>query len=188
MQICHTLALALFCYANDYGGKYPDGKSSTEVFQKLVDGKYISDPAIFYVPFVGKTKWTSGKLKPENVCWDVTNGLNLNGDSDETPLIFITGFRMDYRPGGSAYVVKTYDYRPREPRTWFAWMQGAPLVFKWESLTIAWKNTGAKEMLPPSPPLPDGSIPNVVSISFDPKGKIYIQLTPDGPISPASAK
>ena len=100
LHICHTLAVTLFYYANEHDGKYPEGKSSTEVFQKLVDEKYITEPDIFYFPFEGKTKWTSGKLKPENVCWDVTSGLNA-GDSDETPLVFITGYRLDYRPGAA---------------------------------------------------------------------------------------
>jgi hypothetical protein len=53
MQTSRTIALAMFQYANDHDGKYPDGNSSTEVFQKLIDGNYVDDPALFYVLFEG---------------------------------------------------------------------------------------------------------------------------------------
>ena len=36
MQTSRTIALALHQYAADHNGRYPDGKSSTEVFQKLM--------------------------------------------------------------------------------------------------------------------------------------------------------
>ena len=73
LRASHTIALAAFSYANDHNHKYPDGKSSTEVFQKLIDGKYVDDTTIFYVPMKGKTKPIAGQpLKPENVCWDFT--------------------------------------------------------------------------------------------------------------------
>src|SRR6187402_3640935 len=47
MQTCHTLGLALFQFANDHDNRLPEGKSSTEIFQQLIDGKYVSDPRIF---------------------------------------------------------------------------------------------------------------------------------------------
>jgi hypothetical protein len=56
MQMARQIAVAMFQYSVDHDGKYPDGKSSTEVFQKLIDGNYVSDPAVFYVPLDGKAK------------------------------------------------------------------------------------------------------------------------------------
>ena len=79
-------------YAADHDGKFPDGNTSTEVFQKLIDENYGNDPTIFYIPLPGKTKPLAGqKLKPENVCWDVTSGLDQNSP-DELPVIFMTGY------------------------------------------------------------------------------------------------
>jgi len=33
-------------------------------------------------------------------------------------------------------------------------------------------------------PFPDGTIPNFIPADFDPKGKVYRQLTPDGELPP----
>ena len=68
-QQTRALDLAMYSYCNDNDQKYPDGKSSTEVFQKLMDGGYVTDPALFYLPLPGKIKGVVGhRLKPENVC------------------------------------------------------------------------------------------------------------------------
>ncbi len=53
VQTAHALGIALYSYANDNQGLYPDGTSSTEVFQKLMDGGYVTDPAIFYIAMDG---------------------------------------------------------------------------------------------------------------------------------------
>ena len=88
MQIARSINLMLFAYSNDNNQNYPDGKSSTEVFQKLLDGGYATDPAIFYVPLPGKVKPVAGqKLKPENVCFDVpcpVEGSDPDGEFAET--------------------------------------------------------------------------------------------------------
>ena len=95
----------MYSYAQDNSGNYPDGKSSTEVFQQLLDGGYVTDASIFYIPAPGKTKPVSGqKLRPENVCWDVTGGLT-NHSPGELPLLFLTGYRVSYSPGGAAVPV-----------------------------------------------------------------------------------
>jgi hypothetical protein len=101
MLTARTLELSMYAYAQDHGGRYPDGKSSTEVFQKLVDGQYVPDPAYFYSKMAGKTPATSKRLLPENVSWDVTIPVDAKS-ADEIPVIFCTGFRIDYKPGGSA--------------------------------------------------------------------------------------
>jgi hypothetical protein len=85
------IANALNAYA-EKNGKYPDGKSSTEVFQELLDGKFISDPSVFYVPFPGKMQAIPGQaLKPENVSWYITSCPVQGPDDFATfPLVFIT--------------------------------------------------------------------------------------------------
>jgi len=71
VQSGHAIGLALYSYANEHGGNYPSGVSSTEVFQILLDGGYATNPRIFYVPMPGKIDPQAGqKLKPENVGWD----------------------------------------------------------------------------------------------------------------------
>ena len=52
----HALGLALYSYANDNSQLYPDGTNSTEVCQKLMDGGYVTDPSIFYIPMPGKSE------------------------------------------------------------------------------------------------------------------------------------
>jgi hypothetical protein len=39
MQQAHQIGLMMFAYSNDHAQQYPDGKNSTEVFQKLIDGQ-----------------------------------------------------------------------------------------------------------------------------------------------------
>jgi hypothetical protein len=58
MQQCRQIGLMLFQYATDHvtDNPFPDGKSSTEVFQKLIDGGYCNDPGVFFVPLSGKSK------------------------------------------------------------------------------------------------------------------------------------
>ncbi len=82
MQQGRQIGQMMFSYATDNvqnGNAYPDGNSSTEVFQKLLDGGYATDPTLFYVPMPGKVEPVKGqKLKPENVSWDVTSGVSSN--------------------------------------------------------------------------------------------------------------
>jgi hypothetical protein len=61
MQMLRAIGLAMYSYANDNGGNYPDGKSSTEVFQKLLDGGYATDPALFYLRLQARPSPSSGK-------------------------------------------------------------------------------------------------------------------------------
>ena len=159
----HAVDLAMFSYANDNGDAYPTGKSSTEVFQKLIDGGYVTNPAIFYFPMPGKTKALAGaKLKPENVCWDVT--IPVDGkDPDSVPLIFVTGYRMIYAPGGNAVPLK-------------------PSAITIPGLFVAYKNNSA--MFKVDDGLPDHVVRNVIDPSFAPTGKTFQQLTPDGFLPP----
>ena len=163
LQSMRAVELAMFSYANDNSNAYPTGKSSTEVFQKLIDGGYITDPAIFYIPMAGKTKAVTGaKLKPENVCWDVTQDVT-DKDPDTVPIIFATGYRMTYAPGGNAVPLK-------------------PSAITISGLQVGYKNMSAAFKADDS--RPDHIVPNVIDPSFPAKGKAFQQLTPDGPLPP----
>jgi len=162
MQQCRQIGMMMFSYAADNAANnnvYPDGKSSTEVFQKLLDNGYCTDPSIFYIPLPGKTPPKAGqKLKPENVCFDVTSGADSDA-SDGLPLVFVTGYKVTYAPGGAA----------------------VPLIKPYPSAMIVfYKNNSAKVLLPATTENSEGSIPNFIPANFDPKGKTYHQLTPDG--------
>jgi len=158
-----SINLLMFCYASDHDGKYPVGKSSTEVFQKLLDEKYCDDPEIFYFAMPGKTKPTSKILKPDNVCWDVTIAVT-DKDSDNLPMVFATGYKMIYAPGGSAIPLKPADVK----------IPGLYVAYK--SNSSQWiKDDGLKDHI----------VQNVVSPAFTPvAGKTYQQLTPDGILPP----
>jgi type II secretory pathway pseudopilin PulG len=157
MQQTHAIGLALFSYATDNNGAYPTGKSSTEVFQKLIDGGYVSDPSIFYSKMPGKVPPTSNKLKPENVSFDVTVPIDSNS-SDMVPVLFTTGFKISYAPGSSAVPVS--DAAKQAP--------GISIFYKGNSAVFI-------------PKAADGSAPNAISPNLNDAGH-YQQLTPDGPL------
>ena len=179
MQQSRTIALAMFQYANDNDGRYPNGNNSTEVFQKLVDGNYIGDPDIFYVPFSGKTRALPGeRLKPENVSFDVTDGANPNS-SQGVPLVFLTGYKVDYRPGGNA-VSLIAPYPPYAQRTWSEWWQGKPKQDPKPFLAVCYVSHTAFAKNVTVPPGGFGYVLHFVPPDFDAHGKVYRQLTPDG--------
>jgi hypothetical protein len=176
MQTTRTLALAMFQYANDNNGQYPDGTSSTEVFQKLIDGNYLSDPAILYIRMWGKTKAEAGaKLRPENVCYDVTSGVDMNSP-DFLPVVFVTGFRINYQADGSA-VSLVRPFPKHHNAGDFPWSYQP-----FGGLAVAYKNNNA--FFRNGQPGADGMgvVPHVVSADFNAHDKIYHQLTPEGPL------
>lgn len=165
LPICRAIDLMMFQYAADNNGAYPSGKSSTEVFQKLIDDNYCADPTVFWdgsMKIPGKIKPTSKKLKPENVCWDITVSLSTNSP-DEVPVVFLTGYRIEYTPGGKAVPL----FKPSDGRE-----SGIAVTYHSNSTTFK------------KDALPDGAITNFISPDFDPAGKKFQQLTPDGPLSP----
>jgi hypothetical protein len=162
----HGIGLALFEYAQDHKGAYPTGNSSTDIFQKLIDGQYVSDPAIFWdeaLKVPGKIKATSTTLKPENICWDVTIPLN-STSSDYLPMVFSTGYKINYVPNGSAIPL-------------FSASEGRPpgIAVTYHDGSTSFSVDDGK---------PDGIITNFINAKFDAAGTKYQQLTPDGPLSP----
>ncbi len=157
MQQVHAIGLAMFSYANDNNGAYPTGNSSTEVFQKLIDGGYVSDPSLFFVKMPGKVASASNQLKPENVCFDVTVTID-NKSSDQVPLVYLTGFRVSFTPGSSAVPVSD------------AAKQAAGLPVYYKGNNAVFLRSG-----------PDGSVPHFVFPSYRDDAH-YRQLTPEGPL------
>jgi type II secretory pathway pseudopilin PulG len=164
-----TIGLALQQYAADHGGRYPVGQSSTGVFQQLLFGKYVTDPAIFYYPLPGKLKPDVATLKPENVGWDVTCCVD-STSPNALPVVFLTGYTITYQAGARAVPIK----QPT-PRTWSEWLSGVtrPVHFT----AACYKDMSAKALQNPDP---DDSFPNFIPTDFDAKGKDYRQLTPEG--------
>ena len=93
-----TISHMMAAYAADHGGNYPDGKTSTEVFQKLLDGNYASDPNVFFCDLSGKKMPRTRTLTSDNVCFDVTGGITATS-SGRIPVVFTTGFIVTYEPG-----------------------------------------------------------------------------------------
>jgi len=172
VQQCRTIAIALFQYAGDHDNNYPEGKSSTEVFQKLLDGKYVTDPEIFFYPLPGKVKPKSPTLRPENVGYDVTCCTDARAP-DGLPVVFLTGFKITYQAGAKAVPL------PTKPRTWSDWWHGVPMPVHF--IAICYMSKSALASVNPDA---DGSFLNFIPANFDPKGKSYRQLTPDGELPP----
>ena len=166
MQTSHAIGLAMYSYANDNNQLYPDGTSSTEVFQKLLDGGYVTDPSIFYVAMDGKTPLTDGhkKLKPEYVCWDVTGGVS-GFDEGQLPLVFLTGYRFTYAPGGGFTPLTPF------PRYRYLMRDSGEAAF-FVNNSAAWM-VGQSS----SPPF---SLEHILPADFNAHGKTYRQLTPEG--------
>ena len=102
-----NLAFAAFRYANDHGQVYPFGTTSTEIFQKLYDGKYLAEPSDVFMTSNGNKTMYKGPvpvaLKPQNVTWDFLTrdrtGLT-TGDPADLPLVFTeVDTAPDWAPG-----------------------------------------------------------------------------------------
>jgi len=164
MQQAHAIGLCLSAYAQDHNGHYPEGKTSTEVFQKLLDGNYVTDPKIFYAGFLEiprKVPPESKSLKQENVCWDVTCCVDSSAPN-QLPVVFQTGFKVTYQPGTAAMPVD------HSPRTW----NGPEFTKTFIAVSYASGSSMVKRADD------KGEIPDFISSDFDPKGKTYQQLTP----------
>ena len=176
------IGLAMFDYAKDHGEKYPDGKSSTEIFQAFLDQKYITDPATFYIGMPGKIPAKpEERLRPENVCYDVTAGAEIS-DSDDLPIIYMTGFRVTFVAGSAAIpLMKPYPAFGN-PRTWPEWFAVQPKFEQFNDPGIAVlyndSRVGIVRMTMSGPDI--GTLPHFVPLKFNPKGKVYRQLTPEG--------
>jgi hypothetical protein len=185
MQDSHAIYVAMFQYAIDHDSGYPTGKSSTEAFQKLLDGGYVSDPALFCLPLHGKYPAKLGaKLKPENVTWDLTADISLNGKDDNIPLVFSTGYRIEYKSGGRAVPLGSLPVYVYRARTWTEWWDNRPRANNDPSpgLAVAYHSGLSRFIKAPDPAT--GIVPNVIPADTSLGGKTYRQLTPDGELPP----
>jgi hypothetical protein len=183
MQTAHGLAMAFFQYSVDNNGNFPDGKSSTEVFQKLIP-TYLTNPDLLYLPLPRKVRARTGEpLKPENVCWDVTGGVD-STDPDGLPLVFSTGYKINYVPGESAIpLIKPFPSHEFAHRTWWQWWHGYPEPSDHPGIAIGYKDmSSAFRVLTISNA--GNSVPQFVPSSVDLRGKKFRQLTPDGTLAP----
>jgi hypothetical protein len=179
MESTRLIALALGQYAADHGGKYPEGASSTEVFQKLLDGNYVTDPATFYLFMPGKTQPTGPRLLPQNVCYDVTGGVDVTSP-EGLPVVFVTGFRLHYQADGQAVsLTRPFPAYAYSADAWMKWLTGGELEAI-SGLPVAMKDGEAR--LRPGQVGPDGFgyVPGVLPSDFDARGNAYRQLTPTG--------
>jgi hypothetical protein len=162
MQNAHAIGLALYSYANDHDGHYPEGKTSTQVFQQLVDQGYVTDPSLFYLPMPGKTPaHGKGVLRPENICWDFTAGTRLD-DQPNVPLIYSTGCKVSYTSGGTLHAPDNSPFG------------AVGMVVFYVSNAAAFvpaKADGGISIFQPAFDPKYGP-------AYDPKGKNYVQLTP----------
>jgi hypothetical protein len=171
MQSAHVIRNALFDYSLEHGGEFSKAKSSTDVFQELLDGKYISDATTFYYPLPGKipAEPDSRKLLAKNVGYDVTYFIDAQMPQ-AVPIVFLTGYKVVYQTGASAIPLQ-------KVRSWSDWLGGR----YYPSFIIECTGDDKTDYLRATP---DGSIPDFIPADFDPKGKVYRQLTPDGELVP----
>lgn len=102
------LGTILFTWASVHGFTYPDGASSTEVFQSLMDEGYLEPKAaedLLYIPGMpGKVPYPgTGPLKPVHVCWDLVAPVKDNAN-DKLPLVVSTGWELIFLPGAPAEI------------------------------------------------------------------------------------
>lgn len=151
-------------------------RSSTELFQKLVDRKLITDPAVFYLPFPGKSPAANGQpLKPENVGWDATTPYpDLRS---QIPVIFVTGCKVNYAPGGSAVALGSSlpGFLDEHLSLFQEWNHDA--MVSCDGDLIAIHRFGGGDGFPLGA---DRTVAHFISPDIDLHGRTYRQLTPDG--------
>jgi hypothetical protein len=108
-------------------------------------------------------KASSNHLGPENISFDVTAGMTVQSP-DMVPGVFATGYRIDYKPGGSAVPIKGVS-RPDVCK------DGLPIAY--HSNNAFYKNTRD----------PAGVVTNIISANAQLGTNVYTQLTPTGPLA-----
>ena len=157
MQQARAIELLMFEYSVDHNDQYPTGKTSAEVFQKLIDEKYADNPAIFFIAMPGKIKPTSNTLTADNVCFDVTGGASIKS-SVSLPLVFLTGYTVVYTAGATA----TCDNLTTRP---------------FPAIAVAYKGNSSRIQLPLNNGT-NGDIPHFVPDDFTAGASQYTQLRP----------
>ena len=177
MCTLNLLMTALKQYALDHDGHYPTGKSSTEVFQKLLDENYVSDPGLFLggFPRPMKIRGKQLKLEPEDVGFDLTVPLDIHSP-DDVPVIFLTGYRITYAPHADAIPVspRVVDRTPNIAVAYQnQWGDNLPWVYVRRTRLFDYKRERDHE----DQVLSDGTIIRFIPGTFAAKDHFYQQLT-----------
>jgi hypothetical protein len=115
------IIITLKNYAGDHNGRYPEGKTSNEVFRELFKAGLLEDERAFtawlspYEPDnnIGEAPNYEEALKPGENHWAMTRGLN-DSSLGEAPLIFENPAVASWPPSWNANAVEK-----KEPgRTW----------------------------------------------------------------------
>lgn len=166
------LGTILFTYASENDWKYPTGESSTEFFQELIDAGYLNNGELLYIDGMpGKSPWQSGKLRPENVCWDVVVPMT-TGNPDALPQILSTGWNLEFKPGSRPTISNDNEARAILPsRSW--------LSFRKEASLVLFRHGNSAELIRERDLLerPDDIAKNFMPADLDPN-KAYRQLKP----------
>jgi hypothetical protein len=85
--------MQLVKYAQKHEGHFPEGNTSTEVFQRLIEEKY-AQTRVFWLEG-RKMPPSPDRLSPENVGFDFTKGADLKSPG-WVPRVIPTGFKIDY--------------------------------------------------------------------------------------------
>jgi len=96
------IRFALLEYAQKHKGLFPGGKSSTDVFEQLIEDHDL-EAHFVYFDLPGKREFVGGALSPANVCYDFTQGTNLKSP-EWIPIIIPTGFRINYATGEASII------------------------------------------------------------------------------------
>ena len=179
-QRARMISYALYQWAWDNNWQYPEGESSTEIFRHLNEGMYLPNPEAFYYPLPGKIKGVEGeRLKPENVCFDVTMGVEVK-TRGSVPFVFLTGYKVTYAAGTPAVpLMKPYPRYRFDPagRSWKQWMFGFPTGI---AVAYADRSCAFLKLVHKA----DGAsvVPDFVPAGFDAQGRTYRQLGPEGEV------
>ncbi len=118
---CRAILLTLKCYADDHGGRYPEGKTANDAFRDLFKADLMDDERAFtalnspYQPDnnIGEAPNYSETLEPGENHWAMTRGLTSRSDKD-APLVFENPAKATWPPFWNADVKG----RPEPGRTW----------------------------------------------------------------------
>ncbi len=174
------LGTVLYHYAKDHGFQYPEGNSSTEVFNHLMEQGYLApeNAANLYIrgmpgkePFRTEQtwwEWMTGtpaptQLEAKHVCYDVIAPLT-HRDPDGMPMIISTGWKLNFEPGALPQVrdQKLLD---------MPWLQGGMLVYYKRNVCLILGASFLDGSAKPS------GIHQLIPEEIDPT-KTYRQLTP----------
>ncbi len=127
-----AIVQAMHAYAADHGGNYPAGSTSTEIFQKLLDGHYVTESKTFFVLTGGKFPADSNQLDARNVCFDVTAGAS-SKSPDDLPLVFHHRLRYRLQAGRQCDACHRHRRHPSWHRCRLQWRRHAfsPRQLRW---------------------------------------------------------